>query len=357
MKVVFEKIGYRPRAGVWELTLRCNMNCLHCGSRAGGVRGEEMSTEQMLKLADDLLRLGNRRMTLSGGEPLLFEDWPVIVKRLSDGGCVVGLITNGWIFKKFHIDRAKESGLSAFGFSLDGNEKTHDRIRQKPGSHERVLNALSLCAESQFPASVVSHVNRENMVYLREMAAQIYKSGAFAWQVQFGFDAGNLSDHPELLLTCEDIETIVPLLADLTREYEGRMRLEVGDDVGYYTEDEQLFRKDSGLTDYWLGCLAGMQVVGIEANGNIKGCLSMQDPRFVEGNVLEEPFEEIWYKKGNFAYTRDFTPEQLGGYCKQCQYNEFCRGGCSFNAYLHGRKEGKFSNRYCVYQIRELKKQ
>ncbi len=50
MRELLEKIGYVPRRGVWELTLRCNMRRLHCGSRAGDPRGDELITAEALDL-------------------------------------------------------------------------------------------------------------------------------------------------------------------------------------------------------------------------------------------------------------------------------------------------------------------
>ncbi|HMA94207.1 MAG TPA: radical SAM protein, partial [Polyangiaceae bacterium] len=67
---LLEKYGYLPRIAVWELTLRCNLNCRHCGSRAGRARDDELALNEALTLADDLAEMGCQFLTLSGGEPL-----------------------------------------------------------------------------------------------------------------------------------------------------------------------------------------------------------------------------------------------------------------------------------------------
>ena len=61
-----KKFGFRPRAAVWEITLRCNMRCQHCGSRAGKKRRDELTLAEALKLCEDLAAMGCRRLTLSG---------------------------------------------------------------------------------------------------------------------------------------------------------------------------------------------------------------------------------------------------------------------------------------------------
>ena len=100
---------------------------------------------------------------------------------------------------------------------------------------------------------------------------------------------------------------------------------------------------------FWCGCSAGCLNVGIESNGNVKGCLSLQSGRFVEGNVRQESLRTIWEKPGNFAYTRGFTPADLHGSCSECEYGELCRGGCVFMAY--GATGSPHDNPYCLYHV------
>lgn len=359
MLEIHKKRRYRPRSGVWELTLRCNMNCLHCGSRAGRARANELSVDELLRLAEELAELGAKQITLSGGEPLLRREWPMVARRLSSNGVATNMISNGYAFRPQHLELARESGLRNMAFSVDGDAEIHDMIRAKPKAFERVMAAIDLCVREDFPVSVVSHVTNANLGRLDELARLLIDHGVTMWQVQGGFDAGNLSDHPELLLPASSWEAFITKVVELKRTHRGVLRVDPADDVGYYTEEDRVLRGGADEDgDYWLGCQAGLSVIGIEANGNIKGCLSMQSPDFVEGNVREAPLKDIWTKEGAFAYTRGFTVEQLGGFCRECAFNEFCRGGCSWNAYLHGRAEGggerKFSNNYCLYQVREL---
>ena len=75
-----------PRFCVWEITLRCNAACIHCGSSAGSPRPAELDSREALELCDDMAVLGVERVTLSGGEPLLRADWPDIAGRLRQWG-------------------------------------------------------------------------------------------------------------------------------------------------------------------------------------------------------------------------------------------------------------------------------
>src|SRR3954469_21417688 len=58
----------RPLYVVWEVTLRCDLACRHCGSRAAHARPDELSTEECLDLIRQMAALSVREVTLIGGE-------------------------------------------------------------------------------------------------------------------------------------------------------------------------------------------------------------------------------------------------------------------------------------------------
>jgi MoaA/NifB/PqqE/SkfB family radical SAM enzyme len=62
-----------PAYVVWELTLRCDHACTHCGSRAGVARERELSTAEALVVVDQLASMGAREVVLIGGEAYLHD--------------------------------------------------------------------------------------------------------------------------------------------------------------------------------------------------------------------------------------------------------------------------------------------
>jgi len=65
----------KHKCAVWEFTLKCNSNCIHCGSSAGKPRLDELDTEEALSLVKDLKSNGYDGIALMGGEPFLRGDW------------------------------------------------------------------------------------------------------------------------------------------------------------------------------------------------------------------------------------------------------------------------------------------
>ncbi len=95
-----------PLYCVWEITLKCDLGCKHCGSRAGKTRPEELSTEACLDVVSQLSKLGVREVTLIGGEAYLREDWDQIAQAISDQGMVCGITTGARNLTPERIERA-----------------------------------------------------------------------------------------------------------------------------------------------------------------------------------------------------------------------------------------------------------
>src|SRR6476659_9984578 len=77
---------WQPIYAVWEITLRCDLACRHCGSRAGRSRPDELTTEEALNLVDQMADLGTLEVTIIGGEAYLRDDWTQIARKIRDRG-------------------------------------------------------------------------------------------------------------------------------------------------------------------------------------------------------------------------------------------------------------------------------
>jgi radical SAM protein with 4Fe4S-binding SPASM domain len=356
MLKLLETCGFKPRIAVWELTLRCNLNCRHCGSRAGKARTDELSLDDALTLVDDLAELGCRQLTLSGGEPLLYENWPVIAQRAIERGIMVGLISNAVLWNDALAKKAKQLGLNTVAFSLDGFQESHEYQRRVPGQWQKVLDAIDSCVANKINSSVVTTVNRRNMSELEALRELLASHHVSRWQVQFATPGGNMADHRSLLMDPEDLLEVIPRIAKMCQD-KALPKVFTGHNVGYYGEYEEPLRSNAELLPVWTGCTAGCSVIGIESNGNIKGCLSLPsamngEDRFVEGNVQQAKLKDIWNKPGAFAYNRAFTTELLGGFCRTCDYAEICRGGCTWTTFSeHGPVR---DNPYCYWRQKQL---
>jgi radical SAM protein with 4Fe4S-binding SPASM domain len=269
-----------------------------------------------------------------------------------DLGAKVNIISNALVFTDNHLKLAKEAGLSNVAFSLDGFEEEHDQFRRE-GSFARVLEATRRCLDGGLPVAINTTVNNLNKHILPELRDFLGELGIFSWQIQVATPSGNLSEHRELVIQPEDMLWLVPQIAKMRLQRDITPSVNPGDDIGYYGKCEKAIRDSGADISFWIGCRAGCQVIGIESNGNIKGCLSLPssmhgEDKFVEGNIRNGRLADIWNRPGGFAYNRDFTEDQLGGFCAVCRYRTFCRGGCTWTAFSHTKN--RYDNPYCLHQ-------
>ncbi len=351
--LLYPRETYKPRFVVWELTLRCNMRCAHCGSDAGGMRGQELSTAEALQLCDDLGALGCERLTLLGGEPFLREDWELLAKRLHKVGVRTNVITNGWLTNtREMMQRIKDAGLTTFGVSVDGYREKHDELRRREGSWDRVMRGFDHAHQlGGITTAAVTTITKLCIDDLEKMYEVFVDRGVKLWQLQICTPQGRMRRDDPVLPTDEDVRRLADFI--VAKKAEKKLRLDPADNVGYYGswELDHGFRSTQwGQVGFWHGCLAGCQVAGVDANGDIKGCLSLPSvPEFIEGSVRDMPLRDIWWKPGGFAYNREFKLDMLGGECKSCEYRGLCRAGCVSHAWATTGSRG--DNPTCLHRM------
>ncbi len=326
-------MNYQMKSCVWEITLACCFSCKYCGSSGGKAREHELTTEECLSVADQLAELGCRRVSMIGGEVFMRRDWDAIVKRLTRQGVSTSIITNGFLFSNDLIAQLKEAGVESVAVSLDGPRKIHDKYRQE-GSFDRAEQAIRRLSESGIPVAVISTLNRENAEYLESFYQYLRQWPLYAWQIQACSPMGNAANGG--IDYRFDFNRVIAFVRANMRT--APFMLGIADNIGYYTEGEGSLRGNLSGRAYFTGCRAGLTAIGIDSVGNVRGCESMYDDRFNEGNLRQRSLREIWEDPDAFAYNRQFKPELLTGKCKDCNHGAYCAGGCrSYNYFVQGK--------------------
>ena len=322
---------YVPEQCVWELTKRCNMNCVHCDSRMNVPAEEELSIDECLKVAEDLIQLGNQKTTFIGGEIFLYPGWEQIARFLSDNGVAVNIITNGFMFGDRQMEQIKEAGLVNVGISLDGLRENHDKIRGKATSFDKVLRTIARLRQEYIPIAVITRLMDLNLPDLDGLYELLIEQGVNVWQLQITIPSHKTIERNDFLMD----PAHVPMVTDFILRKHGEKRLAIyaGDNVGYIGANS--------------GCRAGLTAVAIDSAGNVKGCSALNGDAFIEGNLRKETMPEIWNCEKNFEFNRRFSRDQLTGRCAGCPKAEICRGGC--RSYLF-TDDMTHENPYCDYQ-------
>lgn len=340
---------------VWEITLSCNLKCQHCGSRAGKRRSNELSTEEAFSVIDQLAALGTREITLIGGEAYLRRDWLQLVERIANHGIRCGMQTGARALTRKRLEDGKEAGLFGIGVSLDGMEDLHDRLRGVKGSWREGLLAIETAKEIGLGASCNTQIGAETIDHLEPLFNRLIQAGASHWQLQITVAMGNAVENDHLLLQPHRILELMPMLARLYSEGLAReFLLTFGNNLGYFGPYEHLWRGFGDENLHWTGCAAGQNVIGLEADGTIKGCPSLATETYGGGNVRLESVADLWNHSPELHFGRLRDIDSLWGFCRTCYYADVCRGGCTWTSDSLFGKPG--NNPYCHYRALELEK-
>ncbi len=346
--------AWRPIYAVWEVTLRCDLACRHCGSRAGHARPDELSTAECLDLADQMADLGVLETTLIGGEAYLRADWVEIVRRLVERRVIVTMTTGGRGLTLEKARAAKAAGLGAVSVSIDGIGETHDRQRGVAGAFDSACRALDALREAGLRATVNTQINRLSLPELPQILELLAARGAKAWQVQLTVPMGRAADEPELLFQPSELLEVFPMLGGLRkRADELGVTIWPGNNVGYFGPHETALRGNlpSGHSG---SCGAGRTLLGIEADGSIKGCPSLPSSAWIGGNIRDAKLKDIWERAEPLRYTRDRTLDSLWGFCRTCYYADECMAGCTWTSFVFFGKAG--NNPYCHHRALEMQR-
>lgn len=333
---------FKPKTVVWEVTFKCNVNCIHCGSDCSSQEKEyQLTTAECYKIIYDLAELGCETIVLSGGEPLMRHDIGAIASMIKTCGMKVAFISNGYLVNEKTIKIIEAVNPAAYGISIDAADAyLHDYIRGRQGVFEHVQNALNLLHKYHIKPSVVSTVHKLNYSQLPKIRDFLVKNNVKLWQIQYGDQIGRMSK--DTMITEAQFLEIAKFILQTRRDYCNNFEVVSGADVFGY-----LGTMGRTVQGPWWGCNAGIKTLGIGSDGAIRGCLSLQMDKYIEDNVRNRSLKEIWNDVNSFPYNRKFDCSMLTGHCKDCEYASVCKGGCLRAATVG---EGR-CNPYCLYNI------
>jgi cyclic pyranopterin phosphate synthase len=154
-----------------SLTDRCNFRCIYCMPRAAFGPGhaflpreQTLTAAEVIKLGGTLVRLGVRKIRLTGGEPLLRGDLAEIVAGLASTGVAdLALTTNGSLLASW-APRLRAAGLGRLTVSLDTlDPSVHARLSDSRTPLERLLGGIRAAGAAGFAPIKLNAVIRRGV--------------------------------------------------------------------------------------------------------------------------------------------------------------------------------------------------
>lgn len=305
-----------------EVTRKCNLSCLHCGSDCGASEPlSVLSPESWFSIVDYAADRFSRDLlfVVTGGEPLLWPHLAGLGRRIQGHGMRWGLVTNGYALDRAVLDRLLAAGLWSLTISLDGDEAAHNRLRGNRASYGRALAAISCAGRSSLAmADVVTCVTPAALDLLPSMARVLLDKGIRRWRLFRIFPKGRAAQHPELLLDREGTRRLLEWIRENRRAYRKR-----GLAVDWSCEGWLPWGLDRRVRSEPFFCRAGISIASILCDGAVTGCPN-NGPAFRVGDVPSDDFKRLWDE--GFARFRDRSWMRRG-LCADCRHFAHCRGG------------------------------
>ena len=308
--------GYTPLEVTLWLTYRCNACCAFCPIATEEVgwdalAADELSTEQILRVLDDLAALGTRRIMVTGGEPTLRKDLMDIIVYATQHKIRAGIFTNGGFLNASRVEGLVSAGIDTICISVDAADTAlHDSLRNAPGLGEKALAALGCVDEVRkrlgrrvklVTNTVVTARNYRQLDRIVDLKADIdFDHATFATLVEY-----EKVSAPELHMTAEDKAVLDQEIVPRLREKAQRYGLPVSVLAG---EKPRVIYRDTFCFSPWL-------YAEILPNGKVVLCDRSTAAGFRFGNVKQTSFREIWDSEKLRAFRRACRPPQH----KMCQ--------------------------------------
>lgn len=322
----------------WSITGRCNYHCKHCFQLApDGVLGEP-SLEQCLDLIRQFDECGIRDVSLTGGEPLIREDFFDIVDEIVCRGMrVTTIYSNGKLVTHDFLEKLKEHKIHpAFQISFDGVD-WHDWMRGVEGAEQIALDAIKLLHDNGYGVSSSMCLCKENVGTIRETVKKLAEVGCRGLKLQCTSPEGAWEHEKEHHLTTEEAFQAYLDYLPLYKEDGCPLGLQMEGFFSYNSErDSYSIPAEKNVQEEKLDDLTPCEVITnslyVAPHGAVVPCMSMGGKEVEKQfpNVFEMPLKDILTDSSytdiitkSMRYMLDSQEE-----CRNCPHRCACCGGC-----------------------------
>ena len=318
------------KALFFEVTLRCNARCEHCGSSCGDtIQKDEITKEEIMGVLDDVrARIGTDpkevMINITGGEPLVRKDLFEIMEYADKLGFPWGMTTNGMLINKEIVKKMRDTHMYSVSVSLDGLKETHEKFRKVPNCYEKILNGLKLMLNepSIKVVQVTTCVNKKNIKELDELYYLLLGLGIKYWRIIQVDPIGRARDNDDILLDSEGIKNMVRFISE--KKLENNMDITYG--CGHYLGPI----RDRYVRELPYLCYTGFYIGSVLSNGDIFVCPDVKRrPELIQGNIRKDSFVDVWENKFKVFRKMNRTCNEK---CKKCEEWKLC-GGDAFHTW------------------------
>lgn len=323
----------------WHITNRCNKRCRHCYQE--NYNGAEFSINELIEFGNQYIKLlleynkfNNQNLkgqiNITGGEPFIRDDiWQLLdFFKQNNKYFDFGILTNGSLLNDENVKKLKSYNPKMIQVSLDGNKKTHDRIRGK-NSYGEVINSLKLLEKYKIKSLVSFTANNENYREFRYVVKTAKKYKSYKVWTDRMVPVGVGSNGDIKTLNKESVINYIDMIRIEQKNFLNKF---------YKTKisGERSLQFLNGVSSSYR-CSVGDGLIVLLENGNVMPCRRLP---IVAGNILDSSLSDIYFNSKVFNDLRNYKEVPIG--CEKCSFLDTCNGGAKcisygiYGDYKHG---------------------
>jgi pyrroloquinoline quinone biosynthesis protein E len=312
---------YRPLGLLAELTYRCPLGCPYCSNPVfSGPGGEELSTEEWIRVLGEGAEMGVLHALFSGGEPVLRKDLARLVAAAREKDLYTNLITSAIGLSRAKLVELKSAGLDSIQISFQSDDMAAaDRIAGIP-AHQKKLEAARWVRELDLPLTVNVVLHRGNISRIEQLVNLAFRLGAHRLELAHTQYYGwALRNRKALLPTRPQVEEAARVAERAKAAFQGKIEI-------LYVLPDYFGDRPKPCMNGW-----GRRYLTVSPEGDVLPCPTAREIRTLSfENVRRRPLREIWEESEAFERFRgtQWMPEP----CRSCPERELDFGGCRCQA-------------------------
>ena len=306
-----------------EVTYKCPLHCVFCYNPVDYTRyGEELSTEDWLRVLRQGRELGATQLGFSGGEPLVRDDLEIMVSEARKLGYYSNLITSGVGLNEKRIAAFKEGGLDHIQLSFQDSTREMNDFLSSTKTFELKQKVAKLIKQYDFPMVFNCVLHRHNIDHVQQILEMAEAMDAeyveLANTQYYGWAYVN---RDQLLPTREQLKRAEEVTNQFRERVGNKMRI-------FFVVPDYYEERPKACMNGW-----GALFLTVTADGLALPC---HEARMLPGlafpNVRDHDLRWIWYDSPGFnAYRGDSWMKEP---CRSCPEKVKDFGGCRCQAYM-----------------------
>ncbi len=330
------KLGL-PVCGTFELTARCNFNCrmcyVHLKNDAAELKRREFTADEWLNIARQAKDMGLMFLLLTGGEPLIRDDFPYLYEELSKMGFVISLNSNASLYNDKISELFRKYPPSRINVTLYGGcEDTYASLCGNP-SFEKVVGNLKRMKADGLQVSLNVSLTPYNVGDIERIAAISKELGLHAKASSYMYPPvrvdGSIGENAARF-SPEEAGRVIAKWYSLVEDEDSFKNRALAIKQGLETARESHCEDPDGRG---VKCRAGRSTFWITWEGKMTACGTMDSEGFY---LRETGFKEAWE-----GVLRSTAKIELPEECCSCKDRSYCGVCASICKGETGRFDGK----------------